>query len=127
MQKSFEYLPTVCMVGNLDVEDIGDCIIKANNDLGIFYYLWVKTNYGESRIFELGPIVSEDNTKYLVKTFKLDYRKTTYTEPKLIKAIQSFLNNPGYQITQAITIPEEQLKEELKGFDIFNFMRNWDE
>lgn len=39
MQKSFEYLPTVCMVGNLDVEDIGDCIIKANNDLGIFYYL----------------------------------------------------------------------------------------
>lgn len=130
MRRSFDYLPTIEKIGNIDIEDIGNCIIKANNDSGALYYLWIKSDFGEVRVFQLGPYISlddGDNSRYFIKSFGFDFKRTTYAEGKLIKYIDTFLNNPSYQITQAILIEEDQLKEELKDFDILNFMRNWDD
>lgn len=56
MKLNFKYFYSRSATGDLEVEDIGNCSIEANDNLGNFYYLLIETNMGFTKIFEYGPI-----------------------------------------------------------------------
>ena len=53
--KHFEYFYTQQAVGQLNIEDLGNCAIEAFNDEGSHYYLVIKTQLGQSIVMEAGP------------------------------------------------------------------------
>lgn len=126
MQGCFDYLYTVSSMGEINVADIGNCVIQASNDIGCFYYLWIKTsNVGITHVLEIGP--TTEIVEYMMKSFNMSYRKFNYTDGKCEKAIEGFLNKPGNMTTQAIEITVDILKEKFKDFDIFKFMETADD
>ena len=122
MEKTFNYLSEkVRYLEDITIENIGECIIEANDDMGRFWYLWVKTDEGYSRVLQFGPIVSEDYDKYLLKKFTCEYQYYSYSDTKLIKLIETFLNMRD--ITQAREISEDELREKCH-VDIFKYMED---
>lgn len=97
-------------LGNLEIEDIGNCYIEANTDLNEQFYFAARTRYGLTKICVFGPIDSanqELQTSYSCKTRKLDFNIA-----KIKKEIDTLLNNnPKFEITQAKIISEDEFKE----------------
>lgn len=112
MTRDFEYFTKVVVNASLSIEDIGECAIRANNDLGYFWFLVIQTELGLSEIFEVGPIMIDIDE--LPKACNWSYRRIQYSDTKLSKIIDNFLND-GYRcITQAEEITVEEAKENFR-------------
>lgn len=98
MTKSFEYFYVTTAMDELVVDDIGNCIIEANDDEGNFYYLIIRTAYGVTRILEYGPYIDGGFPLSCSCTFK----QFDYHERKISKAIEKFLSKPLYTQAQLI-------------------------
>ena len=96
---TFDYLERVVVEGQLEVENIGQCVIQANNDFGEEFYLIIKTELGWSEILDYGPCVPDLNL--LPVSYQITYNRIEYNEGRLEKTIDKFLNNPKRGITQA--------------------------
>lgn len=120
MKLNFEYFYSRSATGDLEVEDIGNCSIEANDDIGNFYYLLIETNMGFTKIFEYGPI--QPDFDVLPKTVNCTFNRIEYNEKKIQKQIYSFLNTPIRNITQAQLIEKEELLSNCK--DIIEYMRD---
>lgn len=107
----------------IDIENLGNCFIEAYNDFGAKFYLWIQTDLGFSKILEAGPYV--DDGKISCKECALSFTQTSFTEPKMIKKIESFLNTVRYHITQAINKQDEYTLEEKisKLYNIVEYMK----
>lgn len=121
MEKTFEYMATQSFLADIHIDNIGNTIIQANDDWGRFFYLWVKTDDGFTKILELGPYCTDPDLQEFVKKFNFNYERFDYSESKIIKRVTGFLNSYN-SITQAIEISEEELREKCK-LDIFCFMK----
>lgn len=110
---TFEYLQRVVVDGELDVENIGQCVIQANNDLGEEFYLIIKTVMGWSEILEYGPCLPD--MELLSANYNISYSRIEYNQGKLERVIDKFLNNPKRMITQAKVVDIQ---------DIFEFLVN---
>ncbi len=87
--------------GELDIEDPGNCCIKAYGKEWSIYYLVIKTIRGVSHFFEYGPIY-EDSDKFNDKTgFCAAYYSMNFKERAIQKAIYQFLNAKGRFIEEA--------------------------
>lgn len=120
MRKTFEYFYSREAIGNLDVEDIGNCSIEANDDLGNFYYMVIDTNLGFTRIFEYGPCNSDFNE--LPKAVGCTFNRIEFNEKQIQKRIYSFLNAPHRNITQAQLVDRDYALDGCK--DIIEYMRD---
>lgn len=109
MTREFEYLTKVVVESSITVEDIGYCAIEANNDLGQFWCLVIKSDLGITEIFETGPIILDINE--LPKSYGSSYRKIAYSDSQISKAIDKFLNDSYRCITQAREIDMEDAKK----------------
>ena len=109
---NFDYLVTRVVGAQLDVEDIGNVAIRGYADMGTEYYLVIKTDLGWVEVFEYGPIVSD--IYELPKSVKYSYDRFEYSEYKLEKRIDKFLNNPSYGITIAEIIDDETAKANMR-------------
>ena len=109
MNREFEYLARVVVESSINIEDIGDCAIEANNDLGQFWCLIVKTELGWTEIFEVGPVNLDLNE--LLKSCNWSYKRIEYSENNISKTIDRFLNDPYRKITQAREIDMEEAKK----------------
>lgn len=104
----FNYYFTTQAIGNLLIDDIGNCAIEANSDDGCFYYFVSKTTLGFTRIFQYGPLVKSSDVMH--KSVRCTFKRIEYDQNKVAKEIKSFLNQPFVTITQAIEIdPKEAL------------------
>lgn len=104
MKQVFNYMYTQSSMDELEVEDIGNVIIEANNDLGQFWLIWISTQFGYCYIVEYGPYYKNNKqTDYLYQKFE----KIEYSEYKLEKKIDKFLNDPKRFITQVDFIDED--------------------
>ena len=103
--RTFEYFFTRQAVGELDVEDIGNCCIEATNDQGMLYYLVTDTKLGWTRIFEYGPAIPDFDE--LPKSVYCAFSRIEYDERKLTKKISEFLNSPTREITQAFEVDRD--------------------
>lgn len=107
MRGCFDYFYTTKVNAQLTVENIGNCVIKANNDLGDTYFLLIKTKMGSTSIVEYGPYNPEIKQSHVIYLFdKLDYN-----EYKIEKRIEKFLTSPSRLITQAEEVNEEDIIE----------------
>lgn len=103
--KTFEYFYTTTAVGELEVEDLGNCCIEAANDLGMLYYLVIDTKLGWCRIFEYGPALPDFDE--LPKSVYCSFSRIEYDERKLMKKVSEFLNSTAKQITQAFEVDRD--------------------
>ena len=101
---SFEYLQTIVVNGQLDVDDIGDCGILGRDDQGQEYYLITCTYMGWTEIIEYGP--SLPDFELLPKSVTYKYNRIEYDEFKIEKAIDKFLNKNPISQAQVVDINE---------------------
>lgn len=119
MQKSFEYCYTTQAIGDINIEDIGNCCIEAMSDMGETYYFLSRTNNGFTILFQYGPFVKDSDI--LEKSVSCTFKRIEYKESQIITAINKFLNNPYANITQAYEV--DDYKEALKNcIDIVEYV-----
>lgn len=119
----FEFDQQLAYMSNIDIENIGDCAIEANNDDGFFWYLIVKTSLGTSTICTCGPVVPD--VDLLPSGFSQSLNRMPYKEDKLVKTISLFLNDRGKKITKAIAIPIEDAAAQFR--DLSDYVERLDE
>lgn len=112
----FQYLQTITMNADLEIEDIGNCAIKAFTDIGREYILIIETRLGWTRIYQYGPIVQEEQWPLAVNE---SYFKIEFNERRIKQIIEKFLNMVG--ITQAFEVTKNEALEDCKS--IIEFMR----
>lgn len=108
---TFEYLQRVIVDGELEVDDIGQCVIQANNDLAEEFYLIIKTELGWTEIMEYGPCVPD--LPLLQLNYNIKYSRFEYNQGKIERTIDKFLNDPKRCITQAKLSSLEDIREFL--------------
>lgn len=116
---NFNYFIEQIVHAQLSVEDIGNCAIEGNNDLGESFYLIVETTLGSTRIFEFGPIMQD--IKMLPKSVKCTFDRIIYSEPKIGKRIEQFLNNRCSGITSAMIVDKDYALSQCR--DIAAYMK----
>ena len=109
MTKDFEYLARVIVESSITVEDIGNCAIEANNDIGQFWCLIIRSDLGFTEIFEVGPVNLE--LDQLLKSCNWSYKRIAYSDNQISKIIDKFLNDGYRGITQAREIDMEEAKK----------------
>ena len=112
-------------LGNLEIDDIGNCYVEANTDLNEQFYFASRTKYGLTKICIFGPVDpanQELQTAYSCKSKKLDYNVA-----KIKKELDTMLNNnPKFEITQAKVISEEEFRKAfISPLDIY-FNRDYE-
>lgn len=112
MQGFFEYFYSKSAFGELQVDDIGDCCIQANNDEGLFYYLLIETNLGWTKILEYGPATPDFDE--LPKSVSCNFSRIEFDEKKIFKRVDEFLNNRFRNITQAQVVDRDVLFADCK-------------
>lgn len=112
MEQDFEYIHVVSALDTFHVNDIGNIILLANNDISLQWILYIKTDFGRTLIKEFGPLYQEKNaiTKF---GFDCHMEEIDYNEKKLTKSINTFLNNPRREITQVREIDLIEYAEKL--------------
>lgn len=106
----FEYMQVVMVGAQLEIDEIGECAILARNDLGAEYYLLITTTMGLTEIIEYGPCVPD--IQLLPKSVTYKYSRFDYSEFKIEKVIDKFLNSNG--ITYAEVTTEETIRKLIK-------------
>ena len=118
--RNFEYFFTRTAVGELEVPDVGNCVIEAGDDIGQLYYLKIDTKLGWSRIFEYGPCTPD--FAELPKSVICHFDREEFNEIKLTNRIKMFLNAPKRNITQAQLVDTNYALDGCK--DIIEYMRD---
>lgn len=119
MTGRFEYLTKVVVENELEIEEIGECAIIANNDLTETWILIISTELGFTDVFESGPYIGD--MEILPKYFSTTYKRIDYSEHKISKIIDKFLNEPSRGITQAREIDKEEAKSYF--IDLVNYIK----
>lgn len=118
---NFEYFTVKTVMANIDIDDIGNCAIEANNDNGEFFYLIIRTTLGTTQIFEYGPTC---HSGVMEKSVMSSFKRIEFTESKVIKTIEGFLNNPYRNITQAQLMDIDEALEQCES--ILEYMKKED-
>lgn len=104
----FNYLKTESYMDSIDILDIGNCCLVAYNDDGNKWAFYTKTELGWSVIKIVGPFDAEDDS---MGSFFTYYKNGfEYSEKKLHKQINDFLNNPKNKITQVFECNKDDIK-----------------
>lgn len=103
----FEYLQRVIVDAELEIDNIGDCVIQANNDLAEEFYLIIRTELGWTEVMEYGPFVPD--LLQLPYNYQITYNRFEFNQSKIERIIDKFLNNPKKIITQAKIVTLEDI------------------
>lgn len=110
---TFDYFKVTSVYGQLEIEDPGNCAIKALNDDGEEYYLIIDTTLGSSRIFTYGPCVPD--LDQLPKSVNCHFLRIIYNNRKINKVIDDFLNDRFAKITSAEVVEAPEILKRCKG------------
>jgi len=119
----FEFNQELQFMSDIDINDIGQFAIEANNDEGMFWYLIVRTSLGTCTITSCGPLVPD--LELLPSGFTQKLERIPFKEDKLCKYISMFLNDKGKKITKAVEIEIEDAIEQFK--DLKEYLENYSE
>ena len=96
----------------IELEDIGNVCLDTFNDLGFEWILIIHTKEGLTEIIEYGPLISD--LKYPPANVSYTYNRFDFSEKKVKKRIDTFLNDTYRNITQAFEIPFVDAKEKIR-------------
>ncbi len=108
----FDYLRMIQSLDTIDIEDIGNTCINALNDTGQEWYLVIDTFEGWTKIKEFGPLIVDSNR--IGSYFNYDKYEYDYSDKKISKVIEKFINNPKRDITQVFEMPKDNAIERLE-------------
>lgn len=116
-----EYDQELQFMNGIDIADIGQFALEANNEEGFFWYLVVRTSLGITSLAECGPVIPD--VELLPNNFKQGLTKMPFKEDKLIKAISFFLNDKSKKIIKA---KEIEINDALNQFrDLKSYLENY--
>ena len=108
---NFQYLKVSTSMDSIEVEDIGNVCIRASNDDANEWYMSIKTSLGWVEVKQFGPLkIDSDDLSYY---FNFSYQKFEFSEKRLYKLIDDFINNPKKSITIAEIISNECFDRKL--------------
>lgn len=96
---TFDYLQRVVVDAQLNVEDIGQCVILGRNDIGEENYLIIRTEMGYTEQITIGPVCPD--VDLLPFNVSILYSRYEFNQGKIERAIDKFLNDPKKLISQA--------------------------
>lgn len=100
------YNGDVAFLGELDIDNIGEFAIEANNDEGMFWYYVCRTLFGTTTIATSGPRIPD--IELLPKSFYQQRYTMQFNEAKIIKDVSRYLNDYTKKITTAKVIPIDE-------------------
>ena len=103
----FEYSYTTLCDADIEIDDIGNCCLEANNDRAEFYYLYIRTKYGTTSIMTYGPIIPD--VDQLPKSVNCSFKRIDYDEDKIEGIIDDFLNKGFRNISQAREVDKDTI------------------
>lgn len=120
---SFEFNQQLMPQNVIDIDEIGQFAIEASNDEGYFWYLIVRTSLGTVTLASCGPIVPD--VALLPSGYCCYLSRMEYKEPKIEKAINTWLNDRAKALTQAKVI---EIEDAIDNFvDLGNYLRTYSE
>lgn len=100
--RTYEYLYEVKATGFLEIENIGEVCLIANNDFLQEQILIIHTELGKTKIIQYGPIYV-DNVQ-LPTNCVYSFSEIDYNEYKIDKAIEKFINDAKFRTTQVTVV-----------------------
>ena len=100
--RSYDYYYEKIINAKLDIEHPGNCAIEALTKEGANYYLVITTFLGITSIFKYGPVIPD--IELLPHTVTCSYERINYSESKINKTIDLFLNNSKLFIVSATEV-----------------------
>lgn len=104
----FEYVQRVVVDATIDIDNIGECVIQARNDLGEEFYLLLRTELGWTELIEYGPATPD--ISLLPHTINYKYDRFEYNSAKIERIIDKFLNDGKRMISQAQVVEIEDIR-----------------
>ena len=98
-------------VDTIDVIDIGNVCLNALNDYGQEWYLMINTELGWTTIKEFGPLLVD--TDNIAPYFDYKMFQYEYSDKKIAKVIDKFINNQKRMITQVFEVSDSIVEERL--------------
>lgn len=111
MRKHFNYLYQIQSCSDITLDDIGNICMQASNDRGDSWILLIRTSLGFCYLVEYGPFSLDEHQENYVYS---RYEKFEYSEYKLEKKIDKFLNDSKKIITQVEIIDEDEARQNIK-------------
>lgn len=108
---TFEYLQRVVVDAELNVDDIGQCVILGRNDIGEESYLLIRTEMGWTEQIIVGPVCPD--IEILPFNIAILYSRYEYNQGKIERAIDKFLNDSKKMISQAEVVTYDTISPQI--------------
>lgn len=105
---TFEYLQRVVIDATLEIDNIGECVLQARNDIGDEYYLFIHTELGWTEVVEYGP--AHPDISILPNSITYKYDRFEFNFGKIERIIDKFLNDGKRMISQASVVDVEDVR-----------------
>ena len=113
MKAIFDYNQVITATGFYELSDIGNCCLQIIEQPSLKeYYILIKTELGETKIYQFGPaIINED---ILLDKFNFSVEIFQYNEKRIIKTLEKYFKQL-YNITEVIELGPEEFWGKLEG------------
>ena len=109
--RTYEYLYEVKATGFLEIENIGECALIANNDFLQEQVLIITTELGKTKIIQYGPIFVDNVQPPTDVTYS--YCEIDFSDYKIDKRIEKFINDPKFRTTQVKVVDLEEALDRI--------------
>lgn len=99
----FDYSVQKTFTQSIVVDDPGNMALRCSSVGGEEYYIIARTIMGKTFIITLGPSLADTPNVFLDR-FSFNLIKMNYSEKKLAKTIETFINDPIKQIAEVVEI-----------------------
>lgn len=109
--RTYEYLYEVKATGFLEIENIGEVCLVANNDFLQEQILIITTELGKTKIIQFGPIFI-DNVQTSTD-ISYTFSEIDFSEYKIDKRIEKFINDPKFRTTQVKVVEMDEAMDRI--------------
>ena len=109
--RTYEYLYETKATGFLEIENIGECCLIANNDFLQEQVLIVSTTMGKTKIIQYGPIFV-DNVQPPTD-IQYSFYEFDFSDYKIDKRIDKFINDPKFRTTQVRVVELDEALDRI--------------
>ena len=109
--RTYEYLYEVKATGFLEIENIGECALIANNDFLQEQALIITTEMGKTKILQYGPVFVDNVQSPSEVTYS--YCEIDFSDYKIDKRIEKFINDAKFRTTQVKVVDIEEALDRI--------------
>ena len=120
----FQYDSETVYSKTIEIEDIGQLCLEAQDDKGMFYYLIIRTMLGQSSCLIAGPVVPD--IELLPAYTSITFQRIDFNEQKLSKLINNFLKPKNKGKNKIIEVSQVNMDYALNScVDIIGYMHKF--